>query len=439
MKILLASMPFDGHFNPLVTLALHLDAQGHDVRFYAGPSYVPRLERLGLRVIPFERALEVNSENLVQVFPEYERLGSGPKAIAFALTKIFFGNTEAHFSDIEALREDFHFDAVVCDAAFFAGYLVAHKLRVPTYGVATAPTPAPTSPTSPPPFFGLRPARNVLQRLQHRVMRSLVESGNREGMGLFEEVLRRQGLPPFEGSAFDLPVAAARVLFQVGVSEMDFPRDDWPQNFQFVGALGNPPVHVDRPDEYAYAKKRGRYPFTVVVSQGTLDNRDPTKLIVPTLEALKDAPYLVVACVGRANVTSLRERFPQENVVIEDFVPFDVLFAETDAFVGNGGYGSVVQAMVHGVPVVAAGKLEGKCDVNARLSYRGLGIDLRTERPKPRQIRAAVERVLHTPSYAENAARVRDELRRYDSARIIEERLVSDFRRALPASMTRSA
>jgi UDP:flavonoid glycosyltransferase YjiC (YdhE family) len=59
MKILFATMPADGHFNPLTGVAMHLKAAGHDVRWYAAPSYIPRLERLGIGYFPFIRATEV--------------------------------------------------------------------------------------------------------------------------------------------------------------------------------------------------------------------------------------------------------------------------------------------------------------------------------------------------------------------------------------------
>ena len=39
MRILFASMPADGHFNPLTGIAAHLSTRGHDVRWYAGPEY----------------------------------------------------------------------------------------------------------------------------------------------------------------------------------------------------------------------------------------------------------------------------------------------------------------------------------------------------------------------------------------------------------------
>ena len=51
-RILFATMPFDGHFSPLTGIARHLRDQGHDVRWYAGPSYAKKLADLGIRLGP---------------------------------------------------------------------------------------------------------------------------------------------------------------------------------------------------------------------------------------------------------------------------------------------------------------------------------------------------------------------------------------------------
>jgi UDP:flavonoid glycosyltransferase YjiC (YdhE family) len=419
MRLLFASMPFDGHVNPLAGLAVHLAGKGHDVRFYTGPGYAKTLAALGIPHLPFVRASDVNAQNLVERFPEYEKLGTGPRAIEFALTKIFFGNTRAHFQDIRDLRQSFDFDVFVCDAAFYALHLVVAKLAVPSYVIAPSPTPAPTSPTAPPPFFGLRPARTIFGRLQHRVVRALLASSSKTGMRLFDGILAAEGLPPYQRSIFDLPWRSARAVFQTGVPGMDFPREDWPDNFHFVGPL-LPPARSGAGLPPAIVEKLGRYRSMIVVSQGTIDNRDPEKLIVPALEALKDGPHLVVACTGHRNTEVLRRRFSHDNVVIEDFVDFEALLARARLFICNGGYGSIMHALVHGVPVLSAGKLEGKNDINGRLEHRGLGVDLRTERPSPAQIARGVARVLADPAAAASLARVRDELASYSPFEIIE-------------------
>jgi UDP:flavonoid glycosyltransferase YjiC (YdhE family) len=170
----------------------------------------------------------------------------------------------------------------------------------------------------------------------------------------------------------------------------------------------------------------------VAVSQGTVDNSDPTKLIVSTVEALKDGPYVVVATTAGVQTAQLRKRYAAPNVVIEDFINYDDLFPHVDVFVSNGGFGSVLAAMRHGVPVVGAGKREGKNDINARVGYNRLGIDLRNERPRPVAIRGAVRRVLDDPAYAANAEALRAELASYDPMARIEAALLGLHTGATP-------
>ena len=373
------------------------------MRFYTGPSYAKRLAELELTHLPFRRATEVNGENIAEHFPEIEKL-KGPRRIAFDLEKIFFGNTKSHFDDIRDIRAEFSFDALIADGAFYAAYLVAKKLALPVYGVGPGPTPAPTSPTAPPPFFGLTPATNPFARLKHRAVRAMVESTTKRGMRAFNELLASEGLPPYERSVFDLPWDAATRFFQTGVPEMDFPREDWPANHQFVGPLL--PPRTSGQAELPFADKVGQFESVVVVSQGTVDNRDPEKLFVPALTALAGTEHLTIACTGRRHTDALRDRFPHDNVLVEDWVDFDTLLPRADLFICNGGYGSIMQALIAEVPILSAGKLEAKNDINARLAYRGLGLDLKTERPKAGQISASVKRVLGDPSFKTNVARV---------------------------------
>ncbi|WP_295694318.1 hypothetical protein, partial [Lapillicoccus sp.] len=70
MKVLFASMPADGHFNPLTGIAVELMGRGHDVRWYAGPTYGARLDRLGMPWFAYDRATEVMASNLDELFPQ---------------------------------------------------------------------------------------------------------------------------------------------------------------------------------------------------------------------------------------------------------------------------------------------------------------------------------------------------------------------------------
>jgi len=192
MKILLASLPADGHFNPLTGIAVHLRDRGHDVRWYAGPVYGSKIDRLDMSWFPYQRATEVMAGNLSDLFPERAAL-KGPKLISFDLDKFFVSQVENHFDDLVAVRDGWPFDALLCDGAFYAEQLVVDLLDIPVYAVALTMV-MPDS-QSPPPFFGLRPAHTPVGKLQHAVVRKLLASGMKAGTIQYNKILDRHGIP----------------------------------------------------------------------------------------------------------------------------------------------------------------------------------------------------------------------------------------------------
>lgn len=420
MRVLFASQPAAGHVDPLTPIASHLRARGHDVRWYAGPRYGSKLEGLGMKVFPYDRATEVTADNINELYPERARL-RGPKLIAFDVEKFFVANVENHFLDITAIRGTFPFDVFFCDGAFYAEKLVAEALGVPVLAVGLS-TVLP-GPGSPPPFFGLRPAAGIVDTVVHGVVRRMLASTTRPGVRTYNAVLSAYGIDPIAPDGFPQePMAAARRVFLNGSPGLEFPGYQPPNNATFVGHLipsrgGRAP---EAPLPPAVLEPGAQ---VVAVSQGTVDNDDPSKLIVPTLEALRNSPYVVVATTGGRLTDELRRRFPSPKVVITDFIDFDVLFPHVDVFVCNGGYGSILTALHHGVPVVGAGKREGKSDNNARIAYNGLGVDLRSEHPKPARIAAAVREVLASARIRSGVDRLRDELDGFDTMAIIDSAL----------------
>jgi UDP:flavonoid glycosyltransferase YjiC (YdhE family) len=91
------------------------------------------------------------------------------------------------------------------------------------------------------------------------------------------------------------------------------------------------------------------------------------------------------------------------------------LLPRVDVLVTNGGYGSVNQAMSFGIPLVTAGMTEDKADVNLRVAWSGVGVDLATNEPTPEALRAAVRTVLDRPAYRMRASQMADEFARIDT------------------------
>jgi UDP:flavonoid glycosyltransferase YjiC (YdhE family) len=220
MRILLASLPADGHFNPLTGVAAHLKARGHDVRWHAGPEYGRKLEALGMSYFPYQRATEVTGANLNDLFPERASL-RGPKLISFDLEKFFVANVDNHFRDIVDLRSEFEFDVFFCDGAMYAEKLVADVIGVPVFAVGI--TTVMPDEQGPPPFFGLRPARTVLGRTVHRVVRRMLASTMKAGVLSYNNILASHGLAPIALDGFPhAPLASARRVFLNGSPGLEF-------------------------------------------------------------------------------------------------------------------------------------------------------------------------------------------------------------------------
>jgi UDP:flavonoid glycosyltransferase YjiC (YdhE family) len=150
----------------------------------------------------------------------------------------------------------------------------------------------------------------------------------------------------------------------------------------------------------------------VHVTQGTYDV-DPADLLLPALAGLGDAAVSVAAATGGAVLPG--DRVPA-NARQAAFLPYDQLLPRTSVVVTNGGWGGVLASLAAGVPLVVAGGTLDKPEIARRVGWSGTGIDLRTGRPSPSAVRAAVERVLATPSYRSRARAVGESLAAHGGA-----------------------
>ncbi len=151
------------------------------------------------------------------------------------------------------------------------------------------------------------------------------------------------------------------------------------------------------------------------MTQGTLANHNFDLLIAPTLAALENEPdVLVIATAGGRSVESIPGIIPS-NARVASYLPFEWLLPRVDVFVTNGGYGSVNQAMSFGIQIVTAGTTEDKADVNARVAWSGVGINLATNEPTQDALRSAVRAVLDQPGYRLRASQMAQEFASIDT------------------------
>jgi len=418
-KILFATMPMDGHFNPLTGIAMHLKARGHGIRWYCSKTYEEKLQKLGIQLFSYKKARDVNSENLHTLYPEISKL-KGPKGIKYAFEKIFLDNIENHYLDIKEIYEnEFEFDMFFCDSAFYALQIINEKIGKPVYVVNPGPI-LEISKDTPPNFIGLTPAKTIIGKKIHQLVRIFMDKMIfTDGMKLLNNMRKSHALPPYEGSFWNISADYSTLFFQSGIPEFEFHRSDLNPKVRFTGALL--PYKKISDHSFKYPEKLKKYEKVILISQGTIDNKDQNKLIIPVLEAIKDKNYLLLVATGNINTDELRKKYSRSNIIIEDFIDFDFILDYTDLYITNGGYGGVMLSLSKGVPILTAGITEGKNDINARIRYYKVGIDLKTENPASDKIRIKTEEMLADKTFKNNASRMQSLLRNYNTNQIIED------------------
>lgn len=88
--------------------------------------------------------------------------------------------------------------------------------------------------------------------------------------------------------------------------------------------------------------------------------------------------------------------------------------------VSNGGYGAVIQALQHGVPLVVAGEGQDKAVTNAIIQWSGVGLHIGGRSPGLEKIREGVKSVLADVSYKAIANGMRQSFDRYDVVSVVD-------------------
>jgi MGT family glycosyltransferase len=410
-KILFASMPAEGHVNPLTGLAKYLQAQGCDVRWYTGSSYAPKMAKLGIPLFPFRKAVDVNGGSLEELFPEREKIKGQVKKLVYDMIHVFIRQAPKFIDDMQDIHKEFPFDVVVAECTFTAIPIIKKVLKVPVVGIGIVPL-TETSRDLPPMGLGMTPSDTFTGRLKQRFLRFFTnEVLFRKANAAVYEILDSYAIPHNRSNVFDIAVKASDLYLQSGTPGFEYRRSDMGKNIRFIGSLlPYSPGKKSTPWQDARLKQ---YQTIVLVTQGTVE-KDVEKLLVPALEAFKDTSTLVICTTGGSQTEELRKRFPQRNIIIEDFIPFDNVMPYANVYITNGGYGGVMLGIENELPMVVAGVHEGKNEICARIGYFKLGINLSTEKPTPLQIKNGVAKILADTMYRTNVERLSKEFNRYN-------------------------
>ena len=414
MKVLIPSTPATGHLNPLLAIARILLAEGHEVAFLTGSTFRGRIESGGARFFALPSGADFDLREILSVVPELKTIPPGLQWLRVACERIFADAIPSQHQGLQRSLQEFPAEVIVGDDMFFGVLPMLLGLRAERPPIVLCGTSILhwAREDGAPNFLGLPPATTAEQRAKYAAISlEYDEDLDRPVIHRVNQLLKSLGTGRISMPLFHSVVELADAYLQLSVPSFEFPREI-PPSVHFVGTPPIIPGQVPLPpwaDELDGSRK------VVLVTQGTVANHNLGLLVAPTLAALANEPdVLVVATAGGRPIDTIPGHIPS-NARVASFLPFEWLLPRVSVLVTNGGYGSVNQALSYGVPMVTAGLTEDKADVNARVGWSGVGIDLATNEPTSEALRKAVLTVLDRPAYRMRATQMASEFAGIDT------------------------
>ena len=366
-KIVFFCIPAHGHTNPTLGVVRELVARGHQVRYYSYNALQDKIEAAGAEFVSCD-----DYDCQQRLTPQDgARLG---KDLAFS-TRILVDTTLALDEVVCRDLADFQPDCIVADSMAIWGRLAARKLGIPLVSSTTT-------------FAFNQHSAKVMKQSPAGLLRMLASMPR---IAAQMKRLQQRGYPV--KSVLDI-IANDNDTHTVVYTSPEFQpcSETFSEKYAFVGP-------ILRPVEIPFVKQR---PTLVYISMGTVNN-DQLPLYRSCIEALRNTEYQVVLSVGDQVDLRQLEPLPEQISVFRRVDQMAVL-EQADVFLTHCGMNSVSESLYHGVPLVMLPQTPEQGGVAARAEQLGAG--LRLTETTPAAITAAVETVLHTPSYRKNAQHI---------------------------------
>jgi MGT family glycosyltransferase len=419
-RILVASVPLSGHVNPGIALTKTLIDRGHEVCWYGSRYFKSSIEATGARFSPITEATDFDEKNLQASFPGVKQ-GNLLRHSTTYMKKVFFDQMPGQYHDLQKILEDFKADIIITDEWFTGAIPLAEQKVLPWVVYSSSPLML-MDRNVPAPGPGLFPDSSIYGFFRNAIVNFMTKQLIFAPMRCYVNRIRK-GLSLGRMKHFFLEnnFHISSLYLKFNTPAFDFHWKKLPESIHYAGPV------LPGEEEHSTAEMP-QFPDNnkplILITQGSVDTKDQTKLIIPALRALSEMDVNVVVSTGGQDAADLKQLFPSENYRFFTYIPYATVMPHVSIAITNGGFGGVATALSFGVPVIIAGDTEDKPVVASRVQYNHCGINLKTGKPSAKQIAKAVTKILTSPKYRANAERIRADYAKHDalqeSAALIE-------------------
>lgn len=389
--LLLTTWQGGGNVPPELGLAQRLVRAGHRVRVLSEPTVEPDALAVGCSFTAWPTAPSIAALDRDSAVIQDWHVRNPIRMVRRMGSEVLFGPADRLARDVLGTLERHPADALLVDVAQFGALIGAERSGLPTIGLLPSIYVRPTR-GHPVMSSGWLPSRGPIGHARDVVTPYLFDRLLGLGLPRLNVVRKDIGLAPMT-HVFDLWDRCERLLVMTSPS-FDRPPERLPANVAYVGPGTDDPPWVEPWIPPWPIEDR---PFVLVAMSSTYQAHDA--LLRRVVSALDGQPVFALVTLG----PGLR---PEEvrgtsNVAVVRSAPHARLLPQASAMVTHAGHGSVIKALVAGVPMVCMPHGRDQADNTARVVAAGAGIRL-SRRASSGAIRAAVRRVLAESSYRAN-------------------------------------
>jgi UDP:flavonoid glycosyltransferase YjiC (YdhE family) len=375
MRVLFTVQPSTGHLHPLVPVARALAHVGHEVAVCSSPSFRNEVEAFGLTHLDAGFDWVTSDHSTWTAFPAMPP--PGPEFAAFVVT-VFADITAGRMvPDLLAIAGDWRPDLIVRESMEYGGCLAAESLGIPHASVGGNGYSAVDSP-------------DVYYFPGNRRLVAGPMGAHRAALGLSADPDN------------DMPFRHLHLCFTP--PEWDGPEAPRPANTHFLRHQNATKVNASQPE---WVTALGGRP-TVLASLGTVFNSTPG-VLEAIIEGLAHEDVNLVVATGPDRDPVGFGMMPS-NVHLERYVPQAELLPRCDAFVTHGGFNSVKESLISGVPMVVIPITADQPYCAQRCASLGLGKVISADQRTSGRVREAILAVLGDPDYRATAGSFRDRM-----------------------------
>ncbi len=382
-----------GNVPPALSVARALVARGHDVRVLADVSVAQEVAAAGARHLPWRTAPQRHGLGVDSVVVRDHEARTPVGAFAHARDDLMVGPAARFAADVRAELASRRADVLVSDAFLFGALVAGEAARVPVAGLAAnlVDLPGWGAPAVGP---GWQPARGPLGRLRDRLGEGVTRRLFDRALPVLNAARAANGLEPL-GAVIDQFSRLDRLLI-LSSRALEFDGYAPPPFVRFTGPRLDDPAWAG-----TWTPPAGDGPLVLASLSSTYMQQLPALQRIAV--ALGTLPVRGLITTGPAIDPAAIQAPP--NVTVVAAAPHAEVLEHASAVVHHGGHGTLIKALMAGVPSVVLPFGRDQLDNAARLTAAGAGLRLRPS-ARAGTIATAIRRTLDDPGLRDGARRL---------------------------------